>query len=131
MKLTAHSYHNVYDNIASVLMWPADERTEMGRWAFLLDQKGHRRKAPGAQKIMHARYASAASAANQIALRTRIVKAVAFLISDWLTLPLSSVLTPLTESPKCITHCEYYGPAGCVEGVLNWEEYSPQKLARA
>ena len=126
LRLTPHSFHNLYDNIATILMWPADERTEMGRWAFAVDSAGRRRKSPGAAKIMHARYASQASVANQLRLRARLVSAVRFLVPDWSTLPLTCSLTCLSNSPSDILRCDQYGPQ---QGpALQGDDYFPSQL---
>ena len=128
LRLTPHSFHNMYDNIATILLWPHDERTEMGRWAFTVDSAGRRRNCPGAKKIMHARYASQASVANQLRLRARLVAAVSFLVPDPSALPLTCSLLCLSESPSDILRCEQYGPQ---QGPpLQEDMYFPSKLPR-
>ena len=133
--LTTHGFHAASDNIATVLMWPSDERTEMGRWAYVVDYSGVRRKQKsGPQSIMHARYASEASAANQMRLRARLIRAVTYLVGNedqWKSLPHTPSLSPLTQGDRDIYTCDEYGPCGVSstpKSSLQSDDYFPSRL---
>lgn len=65
MKITGHSSHSTMDVIASVLMWSDTARNDLGRW-----------RKSGGQNVMHHRYATRASAINQMYIRATLILAV-------------------------------------------------------
>ena len=64
-KLTAHSPHATAASIASVLQWNDTARSDLGRWAH-----------SGGQSHMPFRYATRASALNQMYIRATIIQSI-------------------------------------------------------
>lgn len=64
-KLTAHSPHATAASIASVLQWNDTARSDLGRWAHA-----------GGQSHMPFRYATRASALNQMYIRATVIQSV-------------------------------------------------------
>ena len=65
LKITGHSPHATMDVIASVLGWNATARDDLGRW-----------RKSGGQNVMHFRYATRASAINQMYIRATLISAI-------------------------------------------------------
>ena len=65
LKITGHSSHATMDVIASVLNWNATARDDLGRW-----------RNKGGQNVMHYRYATRASAINQMYIRATLIAAI-------------------------------------------------------
>ena len=65
LRITAHSPHATCNTIACVLQWNDTARSDLGRWAHV-----------GGQHHMPHRYASRASAINQMYLRATVIQAV-------------------------------------------------------
>ena len=65
MRITAHSPHATADCIAATLQWNDTARSDLGRWAH-----------KGGQNHMAHRYATRASAINQMYLRSTLIQAI-------------------------------------------------------
>lgn len=63
--ITKHSGHGLFDNIGTVLQWSEVARADLGRW-----------KQQGGQGCMHHRYATKASAINQMYIRATVLNAL-------------------------------------------------------
>ena len=114
MKLAVHGFHELFDTIATALLWSPRGRTEMGRWVFQVNEHGVRCASKGEAKVIFARYATAVSNRIQIKLRTNIIYAVRNIVLErmnWQELPMDQTLACVVDSPF-LAECEYYGPAG-------------------
>jgi hypothetical protein len=65
LAITGHSPHATFDSIAAVLGWNSTARNDLGRW-----------KHQGGKSVMHHRYATKASAINQMYIRATLIEAV-------------------------------------------------------
>ena len=92
MNLALHGFHELFDTIATALLWSPAARTELGRWVFQVDAHGARQKTKGENKVIFARYATEVSSMIQSKLRANIIKAVRFVLlqnADWRELSMS------------------------------------------
>ena len=104
MNLALHGFHELFDTIATALLWSPAARTEMGRWVFQVDAHGARQQTKGENKVIFARYATEVSSMIQSKLRGHIIKAVRFVLlsnSDWHSLS----MTPTWKNLFCPHFC--------------------------
>ena len=114
MNLALHGFHELFDTIATALLWSPAARTEMGRWVFQVDAHGVRQQTKGENKVIFARYATEVSSMIQSKLRSHIIKAVRSVLlsnSDWHALSMTPNLEEFVLSPL-LSECEFYGPLG-------------------
>ena len=107
-------FHELFDTIASALLWSPHGRTEMGRWAFQVDDHGNRQASKGEAKVIFARYASAVSCNIQLKMRTNIILAVREIVlehTDWESMDWDSTLKCIVNSEH-LSCSDYYGPKG-------------------